>query len=213
MYSVVLMMALSGGAEVPDRGGCHGCHGCRGGCYGGGCHGCYGGGGCYGCWGGGYGGCCGGGCYGGGCYGCWGGGYGGCCGGGYAMSSGCYGCYGGMTMSYGGMPYGYAQTTYYAPAVATTTTIPTVEPTKATIVVSLPADATLTVDDNPTTSTSATRVFASPPLQPGKQYTYTLKAEIVRDGQKVVAEKKVPVRAGQESRVTLDFPARSVASR
>jgi uncharacterized protein (TIGR03000 family) len=70
MYSVVLVMALAGGAEAPD---CHrGCCGfvscgCFGGC--GGCRGCYGG--CYGC----YGGC--GGCY-GGCGGCYGGCYGGC---------------------------------------------------------------------------------------------------------------------------------------
>src|SRR5215467_14355091 len=71
MYSVVVLMALSGGVDTPDMGGRRGCHGGRG-CYGG----CYGGG----CYGGGYGGC-----YGGGCFG----GYGGCYGG---------GCYGGMIM-------------------------------------------------------------------------------------------------------------------
>jgi uncharacterized protein (TIGR03000 family) len=58
MYSVVLMMAMTAGAETPDCGRRHGCHGCNGGCYGGGCYG----GGCYG-----------GGCYGGGCAGCYGG--------------------------------------------------------------------------------------------------------------------------------------------
>ena len=46
MYSVVLMMAMSGGGEVPDFGrrGCNGCngggcsssYGCNGGCHGGG---------------------------------------------------------------------------------------------------------------------------------------------------------------------------------
>src|SRR5262245_35299993 len=78
MYSIVLMMTLSGGASAPaaaedrafapnarvgshlvqslDKKCCKGCCGCCGcyGCYGG-CHGCYGGWGCYGC-----GGCCGG---------------------------------------------------------------------------------------------------------------------------------------------------------
>src|SRR5260370_39082261 len=40
MYSVVLMMALSGSADVPAFGGRLGCHGCQGACYGGGaCHG------------------------------------------------------------------------------------------------------------------------------------------------------------------------------
>jgi uncharacterized protein (TIGR03000 family) len=65
MYSVVLVMALAGSAEVPD---CHRCCGCYGGGYG--CYGgCYGGySGCYGgCYGGSYGGCYGG-CYGGGMY-------------------------------------------------------------------------------------------------------------------------------------------------
>ena len=49
MYSIVLMMALTGSAEAPALG--H--HGCCGGCYGGGCSGsCYGGG--YSCHGGGH---------------------------------------------------------------------------------------------------------------------------------------------------------------
>jgi uncharacterized protein (TIGR03000 family) len=48
MYSMVLVMALSGGAEVAD---CHNRCGCYGGYYGG-CYGCYGGGSCYGCYGG-----------------------------------------------------------------------------------------------------------------------------------------------------------------
>jgi len=50
MYSVVMLMALSGSAEVPDFGRRNGCHGCNGGSYGcnGGCYGGYGYGGCYG---------------------------------------------------------------------------------------------------------------------------------------------------------------------
>jgi uncharacterized protein (TIGR03000 family) len=110
MYSMVLMVALSGGGEVPDwgRGGCYGggyggFAGCFGGYYGYGCHGtCYGysaGGLGYGCWGGGYG-CWGAGygCYGSGS-GCWGAGYG-CYGSGYAS----WGCGGGY--AWGGFPYG-----------------------------------------------------------------------------------------------------------
>jgi hypothetical protein len=94
MYSVVLMMALSGGAEAPDFH--HGrCHGCDGGCHGyvgyacnGGCHGYVGyacNGGCHGYVG--Y--ACNGGCHGRHRHGhrnhCHGGGY---CNGGYG---GCYG--------------------------------------------------------------------------------------------------------------------------
>ena len=120
MYSVVLMMALSGGTEAVDQCACTcagygyacnggGCHGGRGGLFGG--HGCRGGGGLFhgggGCHGGGWG------CNGGGCHGCRGGGglfhggggcHGGglfrghgCHGGGYCNGGGCYGggCYGG----------------------------------------------------------------------------------------------------------------------
>jgi uncharacterized protein (TIGR03000 family) len=101
MYSVVLMVAMTTGGDLPD---CHRCGGCFGGghgCFGGG-HGCFGGGhgcfgglfrghGCHGCHGC-YGGCYGGGCNGGGCFGCNGGGCAGyvvTCGG-----NGCAGCNG-----------------------------------------------------------------------------------------------------------------------
>jgi uncharacterized protein (TIGR03000 family) len=239
MYSVVLMMALSGSAEVPAW---HGCRGCHGGCYGGGYGGCYGGGGCFGGWGGG---ChgrghgffghrrhgCNGGCYGSG-HGCWGGGYGSGCWGGYGggYGGGCWGgygggyggCWGGYGGGYGGCWGGGVQ--YGAPAAQPApTTAPATEqaPTPktgllrapATIVVSLPVDAKLTIDDMPTKSTAATRVFSSPALEPGKEYFYTLKAELTQDGQKVSTTKRVSVRAGQESRVTLAFSGESVASR
>ena len=56
-------------------------------------------------------------------------------------------------------------------------------PAPATLIVSLPADAKLTIDDSPTASTSAERTFVSPTLKPGQDYNYTLKAEMVRDAQ------------------------------
>ncbi len=198
MYSVVLMMALNTGVEMPAHGGRHGCHGCRGGCYGG---------------------CCGGGCYGGGCYG--GGGYGGGCYGGYGG-----GCYGGG--GYGGGCYG-GGAYYGAPAGGVPMIPPPPKkdmpkkdgapeeaqlPAPARIVVSLPADATLTIDDAATTSTSAQRTFVTPALNAGSEYQYTLKAEVTRNGERLTTTQKVTVRAGQESRVQLEFPAAaSVASR
>ena len=57
------------------------------------------------------------------------------------------------------------------------------------------------------------RTFASPALELGKDFEYTLKAELVRDGQKLVANKTVLVRAGQETRVAIDFATTSVASK
>jgi uncharacterized protein (TIGR03000 family) len=83
----------------------------------------------------------------------------------------------------------------------------------ASIVVSLPADARLTVDDTVTKSASATRRFATPALESGKEFHYTLKAEVVRDGKTYTAIRRVAVRAGEETQVTLDIPAATLALR
>jgi uncharacterized protein (TIGR03000 family) len=77
----------------------------------------------------------------------------------------------------------------------------------ATIIVTLPAEARLTIDGQATQATSSDRTFVSPPLQQGKSYQYTLKGELDRNGQKVTTSRDVEVRAGQVSRVALQFPA------
>jgi uncharacterized protein (TIGR03000 family) len=224
-------------------GGCYGGYGgCWGGgygygCCGGGYGGCWGGGYGYGCCGGGYGGCWGGG-YGYGCMGsgCWGGGYGyGCtgysCYGGFGY--GCTGCYGGSGLGYGGGiisgGYGGGMGAYGGGVILQggTTTQPAGErapapKTKreesmlaapATIVVDLPADAKLLIDNQATTSTGTSRVFQSPTLNPGKEYQYTLTAEVVRGGKPVKAEKVITVKAGQTTPVSLTLPARGDAQR
>ncbi len=86
-------------------------------------------------------------------------------------------------------------------------------PAPATIVVSLPADAKLTIEDHATSSTSEMRTFVSPPLEPGKAFEYTLKAELSRGGQAQTTTTKVTIRAGDESFVRLDFPGAGVARR
>jgi uncharacterized protein (TIGR03000 family) len=256
MYSLVLLMALSGSAEAPALGH-HGCcsgysccggysYGCCGGysygCCGGYSYGCCGGY-SYGCCGGCHGGhhhghhhsCCGGysyGCCGGYSYGCCGGYSYGCCGG-YG-----YGCCGGYGSCGGGVIVAPAAPMAPAAPAAPGGAAPGAPPEKpmgdkpaapagggsdkpkeevsvpasATIIVSLPADAKLMVDDHATTSTSATRVFVSPELAPGKAFQYTLRAEMVRDGEKLQASEVVTVRAGGESRITLT-PTKVVASR
>lgn len=83
--------------------------------------------------------------------------------------------------------------------------------TEATLVVSLPEDATLTIDNEPTTSTSANRVFVSPTLESGKEYQYTLKAQVVREGKTQTTTRQVTVQAGQVSRIELTVPATGVA--
>jgi len=75
----------------------------------------------------------------------------------------------------------------------------------ATLVVSLPPEARLSIEGQPTRANSGERVFVSPPLQPGKTYSYNLKAELDRNGEKSTANQTVDVRAGQTSRVAVQF--------
>ena len=76
-------------------------------------------------------------------------------------------------------------------------------PAPATLIVSLPADAKLVIDETTTTSTSTERTFVTPTLNPNTDYNYTLKVEVVRNGKTIQAEEQVIVRAGEETRVTL----------
>jgi uncharacterized protein (TIGR03000 family) len=238
MYSLVLMMAMSNGAaaapgwqggEVDSRGTNfihaaahehyrHGCHGCRGGCYGG-------------CYGGGWSGCCGGGCY-GGCYGRgWGGCYGGGgYGGGYAAPYGGAPYVGGAPMGVGAPPGAGAPPAIGAPPARggekggekkdsekkdseKKEKEEVSGPAPATLIVTLPADARLTIDGYTARSSAGTRTFVSPPLERGPDYHYTLKAELRRGDEPVTVSKDVTVRAGQETRVTLDFTNTSVAQK
>ena len=185
MYSVVLMTALTTGMDLPDRRG--GCCGCCGGGWGG----CYGGGMGYGCMG-----------YGGGCMGCGG---------------GCIGSYGGGGMGYGGGVILQGGSTIQpsgekAPAPKEKRD-ESLLPAPVTLVVDLPADAKLRIENEATTSTGASRVFQSPTLNPGKEYQYTLTAEVVRDGKPIKAEQVVTVKAGQVIPVTLTLPKPGVAQR
>jgi len=86
-------------------------------------------------------------------------------------------------------------------------------PAPATIVVTLPAEAKLTIDDAATASTSSPRVFMSPALSPGKAYHYTLKAEYTKDGKPVTVSRQIEVRAGAETRVDLNDTNVTVASK
>jgi uncharacterized protein (TIGR03000 family) len=196
MYSVVLLAALSGGVEMPE---CHR-HGGRhhGGCSSGSCHS----GGC-------------GSSYAGGCSSCGGGvryaSVGGCssCGGVRYASVG--GCASGTCSVGGGCPGGVCSLT--GDGLAPVAYVLGEVAAPATIVVNLPADAKLLIDDNATTSTTDRRVFVSPDLKPGKEYHYTLKAEVVRDGKAVTMEEKIIVKAGEETKVSLTVPATGVAKR
>jgi uncharacterized protein (TIGR03000 family) len=74
---------------------------------------------------------------------------------------------------------------------------------KARVTVRLPADARLFVDDVLCPLTSGERTFTTPPLRTGRVYFYTLKAEVVRDGQTRSTSRRIDVEAGKE--LTVEF--------
>ena len=77
------------------------------------------------------------------------------------------------------------------------------EAVPAKIRVTLPPDASLTIDGEATKLTTADRTFVTPPLEAGKVFHYTLTAHFVNGGDAVIVERRVAVRPGQETRVTL----------
>ncbi len=83
----------------------------------------------------------------------------------------------------------------------------------ATFIVHLPANAQLTIDGQPTFSTSDTREFITPPLPEGKSFDYMLKARFIRDGKPMTQTRRVAVRAGQNTDVNLQFPQTGLTKR
>jgi uncharacterized protein (TIGR03000 family) len=74
------------------------------------------------------------------------------------------------------------------------------------LAVSVPEDARIFVNGQPTTSTGSTRQYVSRDLRPGFNYSYEVRAEIERDGRLMEHVKKVDIRAGETARVAFDFP-------
>jgi uncharacterized protein (TIGR03000 family) len=171
------MAALTGAADTPSwhHGGC-GCHGYYSGCYG--CNGCYG---CYGCWGTGYG------CY-GGCYGA-----------GYAY--GCCGCWGSAyQMVPAKQPAEMAPPPKEGPAKNGAASAANT----GKLIVELPENTKLYVDDQLIPAPAGRRSFNTPPLQRGVSYYYMVRAELVMEGKTHSETKQVIVRAGESAE--LSFP-------
>ena len=175
MYGVVVLMALSSSAEAPDCGRNKGCHGCSGysGCSGYVSYGCNGG------------------CHGrrhGHRHGCNGGcaGYSGCSGYGGGCSGTIYyqgGCGGGAPVMPKAGGHSYLDT----------------DPSRATLVVTLPSAAQLVVDDYTVASTSEQHTYVTAPLAGGETRTITLKADVVVDGKRQTLSRQVTVGAGQHT--------------
>ena len=122
----------------------------------------------------------------------------------------CSGCYGGYYNGYYAAGWESRLIVVVADRREVITEVRTDQSPKAapaTIVVRLPADAKLTIDDAATASTSARRVFTSPDLPAGREFHYTLKAEWTRDGKPVAISRQIAVRAGEETDLTLEADA------
>lgn len=119
---------------------------------------------------------------------------------GYVMGSG----YSVPAYTYGGATY---QEPYYSGQVTQSFYGGPQSSTAVTLRVEVPTpDAQVWFGDTATSQQGTTRVFQSPPLDPNKNYQYTLKARWMENGKMVTRERQVNVQAGQEYTVNFrDF--------
>jgi uncharacterized protein (TIGR03000 family) len=129
---------------------------------------------------------------------------------------------------YDSLPLGYQQVdlngiasylsdgVYYQPYISEGQTVylvvpntpPATEPQSVNVKVIVPADAQVWFENRATTQQGMERLFQSPPLEPNQDFTYTIKARWMENGQAVTRERQVHVQAGQS--VTVDFRANPV---
>jgi len=86
------------------------------------------------------------------------------------------------------------------PAPAATTSV-RVQP--ATLLVKVPADATVYLMDQKMTLTGTERQYSIPVRQAGVDFTYKIRVEVVRDGKTLVSRSEQQVRAGQQYEVAV----------
>jgi uncharacterized protein (TIGR03000 family) len=80
-----------------------------------------------------------------------------------------------------------------------------VDNTSAALTVSVPAEAKIMVNGRETKATGTLRRYVSRGLQAGYNYTYEIKAELVRDGETLTETKSVTVGAGETADVDFAF--------
>jgi uncharacterized protein (TIGR03000 family) len=76
----------------------------------------------------------------------------------------------------------------------------------ARVLVELPDGARLFVDGKAVPDATRQTSILTPPLEPGREYFYTLRAEITRDGQNYELSRRVVVTAGQSRTVVFPQP-------
>lgn len=103
------------------------------------------------------------------------------------------------TAGYLGTPTNYYQSMYPAATAA----VPT--PNTVRLNVHLPAaNAKVWIDSTLTRQTGTDRVFVSPALTPGSNYSYTVRAQWTRNGQPVEQSRTVRFHAGEQVYVNFD---------
>jgi uncharacterized protein (TIGR03000 family) len=69
----------------------------------------------------------------------------------------------------------------------------------------VPADAKVYLQDQQMTLAGTERRFVTPELQDGKQHTYTVRVEVVRDGRTISKTTTAAVKPGQEVQIAVSF--------
>jgi uncharacterized protein (TIGR03000 family) len=77
------------------------------------------------------------------------------------------------------------------------------------LAVNVPDDAKIYVNGQATSSIGEARQYVSRDLTAGYNYTYEVRAEVVRDGRTVEQVKKVDLRAGETAKVAFEFGSSS----
>jgi uncharacterized protein (TIGR03000 family) len=74
----------------------------------------------------------------------------------------------------------------------------------------MPADAEIWFDDARTAQTGTVRRFVSPPVPPGQDYAYVVRARWTEGGTEVTQSRRITFRAGEQ--VSVAFPAATTAT-
>jgi uncharacterized protein (TIGR03000 family) len=119
----------------------------------------------------------------------------------YGSSGGSYGSYGSSGGSWGsyGSDGGYYTASYTAAPIATAVTA------VAYLNVKVPGDAKVYLQDQLMTIPGTQRRFVTPAIEQGYQSNYTVKVEVVRNGQTITKTAQATVSAGQEVDVVVSF--------
>jgi uncharacterized protein (TIGR03000 family) len=122
---------------------------------------------------------------------------------------GSHGWFGGHGSSGGGSSGGYASAASPSGQVMTSYVAPPVAAPAASNVaylnINVPEDAKVYLQDQLMTLTGTQRRFVTPEIQGANQHLYTVRVEVIRDGQKLSKTAQATVAAGQEIAVSVGF--------